>query len=134
MDTNASAYFILVQRDIEYCVSLWSPYTDQGKRIPTWITNASTYFILVQRDIEYCVSLWSPYTDQGKRIPTWIPTPQHTSSLSSGTSSTVSHYGVHTQTKVRGYQHGYQRLSILHPCPAGHRVLCLIMESIHRPR
>ena len=32
-DTKASAYFTLVRPNIEYCASVWSPYTDQGKRM-----------------------------------------------------------------------------------------------------
>ena len=31
-DAKATAYFILVQPNVVYCASMWSPYTDQGKR------------------------------------------------------------------------------------------------------
>ena len=37
-DTKASAYFTLVQPNIEYCASVWSPYTVQ-RRSALYVTN-----------------------------------------------------------------------------------------------
>ena len=44
-DTKASAYFTLVRPNIEYCASVWSPYTDQGKRMIEMVQRRSARYV-----------------------------------------------------------------------------------------
>ena len=44
-DTKASAYFTLVRPNIEYCASVWSPYTDQGKRKIEMVQRRSARYV-----------------------------------------------------------------------------------------
>ena len=44
-DTKASAYFTLVRPNIEYCASVWSPYTDQGKRKIKMVQHRSARYV-----------------------------------------------------------------------------------------
>ena len=44
-DTNASAYPTLVWPNIEYCASVWNPYTDQGKRKIEMVQRCSARYV-----------------------------------------------------------------------------------------
>ena len=44
-DTKASAYFTLVLPNIEYCASVWNPYTDQGKRKIEMVQRRSARYV-----------------------------------------------------------------------------------------
>ena len=44
-DTKASAYFTLVRLNIEYCPSVWCPYTDQGKRKIEMVQRRSARYV-----------------------------------------------------------------------------------------